>query len=80
MGRLGVERQAPRLGHVESRLWYVLFAEKHLRRFEAEKSYARVLKRAAQRTGRPPCWSPRLEGARGSGTVKECQGLVGGIP
>ena len=38
-----------------------------------------VVKRAAQQTGRDPCWSPRLEGARGSGTFKECQGLVGGI-
>ena len=34
---------------------------------------------AEQRTGRCTCWSPRL-GARGSGTFKECQGLVGGLP
>ena len=38
-----------------------------------------VVKRAAQQTGRLPCWSPRLEGAQGSGTVKECQSLVEGI-
>ena len=38
------------------------------------------IQRAAQRTGRQPCWSPRLEGARGSGTFKGCQCLVEGIP
>ena len=38
-----------------------------------------VVKREAKPTGRRPCWSPRMEGARGSGTNKECQSLVEGI-
>ena len=45
----------------------------------ARRSHALVVQRAAQQTGRLPCWSPRLEGARGSGTFKECQSLVEGI-
>ena len=33
----------------------------------------RAFKRTAQPAGPTPCWSPRLEGARGSGTFKGCQ-------
>ena len=45
----------------------------------ARRSQALVVKRAAKPTGRPPFWSPRLEGAGGSGTFKGCQSLVEGI-
>ena len=46
---------------------------------ELERLLKGVCKRTAQPAGPPPCWSSRLEGARGSSMFKECQGLVGGI-
>ena len=49
-------------------------------RLDCPQAQALVVKRAAKRTGRQTCWSSHLEGARGSGTFKECQSLVGGIP
>ena len=39
----------------------------------------RAFKRTAQPAGPTPCWSSRLEGARGSGMVNGCQSLVEGI-
>ena len=42
----------------------------------AARAATLVVKRAAQQTGSQPCWSPRSEGARGSGTFRECQSLV----
>ena len=36
-----------------------------------------VFERVAQRTGRNSCWSPRSEGARGSGTFKARGALIG---
>ena len=38
---------------------------------------ARVLKRAAQRTGRRPCWSPRMEGAECRSSKLPCGSLDG---
>ena len=54
--------------------------EQHIavRRNCLKRGLTRGLKRAATRTGRHPCWSPRSEGARGSGMFKRCQSRIEG--